>query len=189
MAYPGLALKNIFQYGRETAGNYGVAVAATHRLPTYALDVDPHLEVIEPDLSDGSLFTQAMIDSIKRPVVTIELPLTYTGMLLIIDCLMGTATYGSNGGATTGSNPYTHTWKIQELLNSLTLQCGQGDIPTTKVERTPGSKILRAVFSSSGGRNDGRISLTLPAKDWATDVTPTGALVAPALDVVRKSVV
>jgi hypothetical protein len=185
MTQPGIAAKNLFQYGRETAGNYGVAVAATHRLPTYALDSDDHLDVIEPDLSDGptgSMFTVAMLDGVKTVTVPVELPLTYTGELLLIDCLFGTGTYASNGGSSGAGPPYLHTFILKELLNSLTLQIGIGDIPAGLVEQAKGAKISRAVLSSSGGNNVGRLALTFMAQDYAYGVTPTSPVTAPATD-------
>ena len=174
------AYKDIFQFAREST--WQTPVASDHRLKTYNLEPEPKRDVIEPELSDGTLFTQEMISGVKRVTFTQELPLTYTGLNLIWDCIMGTATYGVTGGATTGAGPYLHTFKIRELLNSLTLQAGisRNDV----VDRMVGAKVMRAVASLSADQNDGRLTLTWMASDWISNQTPTAGQTAPTLDVV-----
>lgn len=181
MADHGRPNKRYFQFGREAT--YGTAVAATHRFPVLSLTRGARRTLIRSEAKDGTRFRQNAYVTKKsyRPVV--ELELTYTGLLLLLDGLFGTDTYGANGGATSGVNPYTHVFKMRSIFNSYTLQFGMGDVPTTKVERFEGAKITRATISGASHERL-RVRLEFLAEDFSTNVTPTGSLAAPTMDCV-----
>jgi hypothetical protein len=169
--------KGFFQFGRESV--WGTDVAATHRVRFLALRPEPVLEVADQDVMDGTGLLLLHWAGKKTVRFTLECELTFTNFLLLWDCLMGTATFAANGGATTGGGPdFTHTFKHKDLLNSLTLEIGMGDIPTGKVEQIVGAKIVQANFS---GESHGRMRarLTFEGKDYSTNVTPT-SLALPA---------
>src|SRR5262245_17210539 len=108
MSPVGQPYKGYVQWGRETAGNYGVAVASTHRARHLGLRPGPRTERIQSDVMDGTGLAVASYVGKKMARFGVDLELTYTGLLTLFDLLMGTNTYGSNGGSTTGTNPYTH---------------------------------------------------------------------------------
>lgn len=190
MAAPGQGFMSYFQFGREST--WGTDVAATKRLPINRADPVADIGRIRPNTMDGTLVLPPLQAGGIRALSTIELPLTYTGMLILWDCVMGTATYGANGGATTGSNPYTHTWTaFGQHLNSLTLEHNMGDIPTSKVEQIVGAKIAKATLKGSAGLapDEGIITCTLElvGKTLSTNVEETGALTSPTPDYVLFS--
>jgi hypothetical protein len=178
MGRHGQNFKSLFQFGREAV--WGTDVPATHRIPVLDLAPDVQLEVIKSDAMDGTRLRQGFYPGAKRVRVTVEFEMLYSGILLLLDGLFGTAAFGSNGGTTSGANPYVHVFKMRELFNSYTLELGMGDIPTTKVEQALGAKIIEATLSGSS-HGVCRCRLVFLAKDYSTNVTPTGALSSPAI--------
>ena len=180
MASPGLVYKGFLQFGREATWN--TAVAATHRIPFLKMAVDVEHGRIVSRAMDGKKSPVNVYVGGKRWRATIELELTYTGFLHLIDGLMGTATYGSNGGATTGTNPYTHTFRQKDLHSSYTFQFGMGDVPTGKCERGAGGKILEATFSGGGSLEGAEAVITarlvIVGGTYTVNETPTAALTA-----------
>lgn len=170
---PGFAYKGFFQAGRETAGNYGVAVASTHRFPLLALpQVAPAREHIDSDVMDGTGLLLQRYSGKKVSRFTVELECTYTNWPFLWDLILGTATYGSNGGSSGAGPPYTHTFVHKDLLNSVTAQMGMGDIPAGQCERATGAKLATARISGAFHERV-RASLSFVGKDFQTDQTPT----------------
>lgn len=187
MGAVGQGFLSLFQFGREAA--WGTAVAATKRLPVNRIDPRAEIGRVRPRALDGTLVQPPVQAAGIRGMATVEFPVTYSGLLTLWDCLMGTGTYGSNGGATTGSSPYTHTWTgFLRYMNSLTLQMGMGDIPTTVCERLIGAKITKATIKGSAGLTPADAILTctleLVGKTLATGITPTAGLASVATDYV-----
>jgi hypothetical protein len=176
MGSPGFPYLSFFQFGRESTWN--TAVACTNRIPI--------LPGFQPRSEAGRIFSPAF-DGKRNPVtayiggkrsrLTAEFELTYTGMLLLIDGLMGTATFGNNGGTTSGAGPYTHTFIQRLIYNSYTLQFGIGDVPATKCEQIAGAKIQEATFSCSGAFDSHeavvRVRFVFIGGNYSTNVTPT----------------
>ena len=185
MASPGLGYKSYFQFGRESTWN--TAATVNKRLPMLpgAQPRAEHGRIISPAL-DGKMNPVNIYVGGKRSRLTVEFELTYTGFLLMLDGMMGTATYGSNGGSTSGVNPYTHTFRQKEFLNSYTLELGMGDIPTGKVERILGAKIAEASFRCTGSLDsqDAIVTarLTFVGGTYAANVSATGSLSAATPD-------
>lgn len=181
MAAHGQAFKKFFQFGRESS--WGSAATVDHRFPILSMTRGVRRDVIRSEAMDGTRFRQVAYQGAKRCRPVVEMELTYTGLLLLLDGLMGTDTYGSNGGSTSGSNPYTHVFKMRNLFNSYTLEFGMGDIPSGKVERFTGAKIVRATITGASHERC-RLRLEFLAKDHATNVSPTGSLTSPTQDCV-----
>jgi len=177
---PGQGYKYFLQLGRETAGNYGVAVAATHRYRVLSLRPEVSSGLIDSDVVDGTGLLLGRYLGKKSVGFVAEVELTHTNFLFLWDLALGTGTYGSSGGATTGpvGADYTHTFKHKDLLNSVTAQLGIGDIPTAKCERATGCKLAQVAISGSFHTRM-IATLTFRGQNYETNVTPT-ALAAPA---------
>lgn len=179
MGQPGRGHKGYFQFGREAT--WGTAVVATHRLPYVSCDTRPVGGTVESEMMNASRWLQGIY---KGPVyyeTTLVLELWYAGMLLLLDGIQGTATFGANGGTTTGSNPYLHTITGQDVLNSYTFEIIEGNIEAGKCQRLVGAKIDKAVISGAKGVGADaicRLTLTLLSKSYQTDQTPTTSLTA-----------
>lgn len=191
MASPGLAYKGFFQFGRESA--WDTVVAATHRIPFLSMKVKVDHGRIVSRAMNGKKSPTAVYVGGKRWRATVELELTYTGFLLLIDGLMGTATFGANGGATTGpsGSDYTHTFRQKDLHNSFTVEFGMGDVPTTKCERGSGGKLIEATISGGGSLEgaDAVITarLTFVGGTYTDNETPTSPPTVVATDPVMFS--
>lgn len=179
MARHGQFYKGFFQFAREAA--WGTDLPATHRLRFLDITPDVVNEVIKSDAMDGTRYRAAFYTGPKRVRVTVELELTYTGMLLLLDGLMGTDTYGANGGISSGTPDVTHVFRNRDLFNSYVLELGMGDIPLGMCEQAVGAKLIEATLS---GAQHGvcRARLVFLCKDYSTNVTPTAALTAPSPD-------
>jgi tail tube protein len=190
VAEHGKSYKRFLQFGRDSAGNWGsAATTVNHRAPILSFTRGVSREVIYSSAMDGTRFRQVAYQGAKRVRPTIQTELTYTGLLLFLDGLMGTDTFGANGGTTGAGPPYTHTFKMSGLptgaglFNSFCLEAGMGDIPAGKVERFTGAKIARATIAGSSHERL-TLRLELIGKDHATNVTPTGALTSATQDCV-----
>jgi len=139
------------QIGRETAGNYGVAAAATKKLGLKKYTPRHDIGVFVSETLGGSWTAADFRQGLKVFEFDLEFEASYTEHLMLIDALMGTATYGSNGGITTGAAPYVHTFIEREFLNSFTVQVVTGNIPAGKCYRYLGAKPVGFTFSGRGG--------------------------------------
>lgn len=177
MGTPGRGHKSYIQIGREAT--WGTAVAATHKIPIVSCDTKPVGGTIDSEMMNGFRWLFGIYQGPVFYETTIVMELWYEGMLLFLDGLQGTLTYGANGGTTAGSNPYTHTFNGLDVLNSYTVEIIEGNIESAKCQRLVSSKIDTAVISGAkGSGSDGicRLTLTLISKSYQTDQTPTAAL-------------
>jgi hypothetical protein len=181
MGTPGRGHVSYLQFGRETVA--GTPVAATRRIPFISNVVTPDIGFIESDLLDNSVSRSNFYQGGQGFPFTIEGETWYEGLLLLIDGLMGTATFGANGGTTTGTNPYVHTFIERALLNSYTFELIDGDIETTKCQRLAGAKLIGITVRCVAGRgNDAICKFTIEgfATGYATNITPTTSLTSVA---------
>lgn len=180
MAYPGIGYKSYLQYGRESV--WGTAVAATHRLPVIAMRPRPQQGMVRSNVLNSRIARSDIYQGGETARVEIEFEMNLLGRLLLLDGLFGTATYGANGGVTSGSDPWTHTFTPKEFLNSYTLELVMGNIPSGKCERIVGAKVAEASFRASAGLEPADAILTcrmtFVGKAYESNQTPTAALTA-----------
>jgi hypothetical protein len=92
---------------------------------------------------------------------------------------MGTDAFASNGGATTGVGPFTHTWlAAHDLHNSLTLQLIEGNIAAGTCQRVKGAKITGIAIRGAGAEI-AHVIFDVIGQAYETGQTPTGAISAP----------
>lgn len=186
MAYPGIGYKSYVQFGRETAGNWGAAAAATHRIPCTSIRPRYQQGMIRSNVLNNRVARSDIYEGGEAARVEIEFEMCYTGRLLLIDGLFGTSTFGSNGGGTTGAGPYAHTFTPLEFLNSYTLELVMGNIPAGKCERLSGGKIAEASFRCAAGLEPEdavmRCRMVFVGKIYETNCTPTNSLTATSPD-------
>lgn len=177
MGVPAIGHRGWIQFGREST--YGTAATVTHRIPFVSCDTRPVGGTIDSEMMNNQRWLHGIYQGPRYYETTLVVELWYAGMLLLLDGFMGTATYGSNGGTTTGANPYAHTITQQDLLNSFTFQIIEGKVPATTCQRLLGSKIDRAEISGSKGSGSDaivRLTLTLLSQSYQTNQAITGSL-------------
>ena len=140
---PAYGYESLLQIGREATWN--TAVAATHKFGIIELEVTPRHGTYMGRTLASSISKPAMYQGAVSYEVRALMTLSYDYLMLFFDGVMGTATFGANGGTTTGAGPYTHTWLEKSLLNSYTLECVEGNRgaagATGKCNRYYGAKI------------------------------------------------
>ena len=177
MAVPGLGHKSYLQVGREAV--WGTAVAATHRFGVKRMSIEPVIGAIRDEQLNDKPFRDALYQGGLLYKGTVAMNLTYAGQMLLFDGVFGTATFGSNGGATSGVGPYTHTFNQKALLNSYTLQMIEGNILDTKCQRVDGAKIVGMRIRGESGTGELAIlevEFDFLAKDKTVNIAPTGSL-------------
>lgn len=184
MANAAVGFKGYVQIGRENP--YGTAVTTTHRFGILGGSFESNSNPVQDAQMYGTPNAKAGVATVSTVTGTLEMYADYSLAALLLDGLMGTATYGSNGGSTTGSNPYTHTWNdAKTLFNSFTIELFEGDVPTTKCALITGAKITGGTFSwssGSGEANYGKLSLSFVAKRKQTNQSPSATLSARTID-------
>jgi len=184
MGSPAIGFRSYWQFGREAT--WDAAATATHRIPFITLAPEPNKGVTPSRLINTGVDNPENFNIIgQRNRLRGTTEFQYENFLRLIDAVMGTASFGSNGGTTTGpvSTIYTHTFKQRALLNSLTNQASIGDVPAGQVERLQGSKVteLRLAGSRAFGGDEGVASLDVATlgRTYATGVSPTGTPTVP----------
>lgn len=174
---PGFGFQGYIQYKRENP--WGTYIAPTKRVPFYSCNVKPMVDRAEPVFLDGTLANSPIITGAQWVEVDISLPLSYSNHDLIWDFIMGTATYGSDGGVISGGpTPYTKTWSaFQAFLNSFAMEVVRGNIPTGKCERVTGLKVMTATLKCVASENAAdmimKLDLKLVGKQDLNNQTPT----------------
>lgn len=189
----GMGFLGYVQFGRDAT--WGTFPTIDHRLPFFSANARAAAGRIQPKTMDGSIVDPVFTPGMQMGLLDISLPMLYEGELLIWDTLMGTETYGSNGGSTTGSLPYTHVFPNASatsiLSNSLSWEIIEGGIGSTvyslaspKCSRITGGKITKATMNWKAGVDIadqvGRLDLQIVGKSYTTNQTPTGGLSSPA---------
>lgn len=175
MTAPGQGSKSYWQFGREST--WATAVASTKRIAPLSMGVEAVIKQ-EKDLSlHGGMVARDIVKVNERAEGQIETYLTYNEQLMLIDALCGTATFGANGGSTTGAGPFTHVFTTKELFNSFTHQLIEGNIPAGKCQRATGSKMVSLELAGEAA-SIVRATWGVVGKQKETDQTPTGALSA-----------
>ena len=176
MASPAIGAKSYMQWGREST--WGTAVTATKRLGILKSTLKQDLKLVRDQRMTGSRLPQDIYVVRERAVGQIELYCTYNDLMMFFDGAMGTATFGSNGGTTTGANPYTHTWNDgKEFFNSYTIEIVEGNIPANKCSRVKGAKIVGLTLKGEAS-DIVRVTLDIVGKQFEMNQTPTPALTA-----------
>lgn len=181
MAAPGQGNQSFLQIGLEAT--WATAVAATKRLTVNRIRPRPAVGMIRSRRLQNVAVQPAIYQGGIVARGSIEGELSYEDMGLLIDGVMGTATYGIQGAVDTGAGPFTHVYRNRQIFNSHTLQFGMGNIPASKCERVPGAKFNELVLSGKSGldNEDNVIQYRLGylGKLHESNQTPTGALTAP----------
>lgn len=181
MASPGIGAKSYIQWGRESA--WGTEANATKRAGLIRHSVRSVMKQEKSTLLTGSYIRSAITNVLESAEGQIELYLTYNDLMMWLDCAMGSATFGSNGGATTGAGPYVHTWTdAKEFYNSLTVELIEGDIPTpgsSKCQLLTGCKVLGFTIRGEAA-GFVHVIFDVVAKRMQTNQAITGALTANA---------
>jgi hypothetical protein len=176
MASPGLGFKSYLQWGRETT--YGTVAAATKRIGILRQNISVQMKQVKSGLLTGNFIRQDIYNVQQKTAGQIEVYLTYADLQMLFDGLMGTNTFASNGGTTTGANPYTHVFtESHEFHNSFTLELIEGNIPASKCQRILGAKITGVTIR--GEANDiVHCTFDVVGQTYQDNQTPTGALSA-----------
>lgn len=184
MGYAGMEHQTYVQFEREAT--WGTKPTITHALAATRVHARPLIGKAKARNLTGKISPAAITALGEMALVTLEFDICYTGQLLWWDALMGTATYGSNGGATSGANPYTHVFREENYHNSLSLEVIRGNIPDGKCELITGAKIDKAnlvwVASLDGDEAKGHASIEMIARRFQTDQTPASAIAQPSYD-------
>jgi hypothetical protein len=181
MGTPAQGHKSYLQFGREAV--YGTGVAATHRLGFVSSGVEPEIGIVRDNTLNNQVVRSSIYPVGQRARGQIEMVLDYDGLLLLFDGAFGTATFAANGGTTSGTGPYTHTFTERSLLNSYTIEIVEGNVPANKCQRLIGAKIFGFTIRGEAGQGDGalvRVVWDVLAKEKQTDQTPTASLTAVA---------
>lgn len=150
MASPGIGYKSYLQFGREAT--WANAVAATKRIGILSHSVKPDVTHVRDQTLTGSLVQRSIYNVMERVSGTINMYLEYENLMMLFDGAFGTATYGSNGGASVGANPYTHTWAGEkEFFSSFTMQFIDGNIVAGTSNRGLGMKVKGFKLSGEAG--------------------------------------
>jgi len=182
---PAIGFKSYWQFGREAT--WDTAATATTRLPFLTLGPEPNLGVTPSRLINSGVDNPENFVGIgQRNRLQGTTEFQYENFLRLIDCLMGTASFGSNGGTTTGpvSTIYTHAFKQRAIVNSLTNQMSIGDVPAGQVERLRGAKVMEMRLSGSRafGGDEGIVSceVSMLGRTYETAQAPAGTPAVPA---------
>lgn len=166
--------KKFLQVGLEATWKTGVA--ATHRIALLDFSAPKSVGLVEDRSGSGSANRLSSIPTIASVAGWFEVILDYDLHGILLDWAYGTATYGSAGESVSGAGPYVHTLRDSKLVfNSLTLQLGEGDIPSTKCATVVGAKCTRMTLRGSGS-GDGALIIArfeYLAADKSYTQTPT----------------
>lgn len=178
MGTPAIGFLGYWQGGREATFN--TPVAATTRFDAASMSVEPVIGEIPDESLNGQLSAPASVQGGIFYRATVKTRFDYTGQLMLLDSLFGTATFGSNGGVTTGANPYAHVYTEKSILNSHSFEFVEGR--TGKATRLYGAKVVGFKVDVKAGVGEAAKAMVewkILAKSLSTDFTPTGALSAP----------
>ena len=178
MGTPGIGFLGYWQGGREATFN--TPVAATSRFDAASISVEPVIGEIPDESFNGNLSAPASSQGAIFYRATVKTRFDYTQQLMLLDSVFGTATFGSNGGVTTGSNPYTHVFTEKSLLNSHSFEFIEGR--TGKATRLYGAKLVGFKVDVTAGVGESAKAMVewkILARSLSTDFTPTAALSAP----------
>ena len=187
MANPAFGFNSYMQFARDAT--WGQFPTITKRFPIYSANAKALAGRIRPATMDGTLIQPALVAGMQMCQLELSMPVNYTGQLILWDLIMGTSTYASSGGVTTGSDPWTHTWATtKNLLNSGSFEIIQGNVPTSKCIRCTGMKVQKATLKCSAGIDIAdqimRMDLVLIGYALTENETPTGAITSPTMNFV-----
>jgi hypothetical protein len=174
---PGLGHKSYLQIGPKES-TYGTYIAPTAKLELMSWDVNPNVGVIQ----DPSLYSQQSRRALYQGLYTVggtfKVRLNYEGLLEIFRGIFGN--YPAPTTVETGVRD--HFFKEGATLNSYSPEVIIGDVTTGKCFRMLGSKFIGLrVAGRAGNGVDGMLTaeVTVAAKDFVSNQTPTGSLVFP----------
>lgn len=175
MAAPGFGHGSYVSIGRESA--WGTGVTVTRRFRVVSSDIQGVRGKIPSDAITDSIVRKSWFSGPQRAQGKIELEADYEGQLHLWDAVMGTGTFGSNGGSVSGAGPYTWAFINKSLANSYTIEEIAGSIPTGKANKVTGAKFKSLSLSGAGGQDAKplRLSLEFVGKDYATNVSPSAS--------------
>lgn len=179
----GQGYKSYIQIGTEAV--WGTGVAATKRYEIISMDVNPE---------QGTILDPSLNNSVGRRGVfqggivyrgNIVMRMNYRGMPFIFKHILGVAGTSTLVAGSTYDH-VLHDAQTQLSPNrSMTIEMIEGDIMTGKCQRLLGAVVEAATIRGTAGQGSDamlQVELELVAKDKVVNFTPTGALVAPAVD-------
>jgi hypothetical protein len=189
MARPVLGFNTYMQFARDAT--WSTFPTITKRFPLYSANARALAGRPRPAILDGTLNQPALVKGMEACELDISMPVCYTGQLILWDLIMWTSTYGSSGGSTSGSDPYTHTWSaFKELMNSGSFEIIYGYAGGAKCIRCTGMKVQTTTLKCSAGIDIAdqvmRMDLKLIGYAYTENQTLTGSLVSPSLDFVLQ---
>jgi hypothetical protein len=172
---PGIGARSYWQIGREAT--WGSVAAATKRLNLLNQSIRSNLKQVKDESMTGQLVARDIVNVLESAAGSLEGYLQYNELLLLLDGIFGTDTYGSSGGTVSGSNPWTFVFTDREFFNSYTLELIEANIPSTKCQRVLGAK-FNAITISGDAAGICKYKIDVIGKQKQTNQTPTGALTA-----------
>lgn len=174
---PGFGHEAYMQLGREAT--YGTAVANTRRWNIVSADMRGERGKVRSDVLTDTVNRKDIFNGPQIGRCSLSLEADYEGQLHLWDGAMGTATYGSNGGTSSGSGTYTWTFIQRMLASSYSLQLAT-NIPSGKCDRLLGAKIKSLKLSGAAGMESKPLKLDVEfvGTKVETNQTPTAALSA-----------
>ncbi len=155
-----IALNEESSYGTANGSPFGV----NNRVFSVSMARSQERERTTHLSQSGAAFAVNTFDGFEIAGGTIETPLTYKGLGLLLKAAMGSV-------ATTGSGPYLHTFTPSATLPSLTIAVQRG---TGKSEQFEGCMISTMTLSCEAGE-EGRASFEIIAETASARGSALGA--------------
>lgn len=169
---PGFGHDCYVQIGRESV--WGTSVAATRKFAVLSADFQPIRGKARSNSITNYRTRPAIHKGPQMARAIVELEADYGRMLHLWDAAMGTASYSSDGGTSSGGGPYTWTFKQLSVFNSYSMEL-LTNVPGSKCDQILGAKLNRLKFSGSVGLDSPpcRLATEWIGKSMSTNVVQT----------------
>ena len=175
--------KSYIQFGQEAA--WGTGVAATDRLEVISIDVGPEQGIILDPSLNNSVGRRGVFQGGTLYRGTFVVRMNYSGLEKLFSCLLGVAGTSTIDGAGPAYDHLLHDGMAQETVKSLTIELIEGDIEPGLCQRLLGCTFTSCTIRGTAGQGQDAMltaEFEVLAKDKVVGFTPTGALVAPAVN-------
>jgi tail tube protein len=179
----GQGYKSYIQFGLESV--WGTPVAATNRLEVISMDVNPDMGLIMDPSLNNSVGRRGLFQGGTVQRGTILIRANFQGLSRIFKSLLGVAGTSTLVETAVSWDNVFHDAMSQLTVQSLTIEMIEGDILTGKCQRLSGAIITACTIRGTAGQGQDamlQLELTVVAKDKTVNITPTGALSAPAVN-------
>lgn len=178
MATP-VGIKSLVQFGREAT--WATAATVNRRVNFLSQSIEAivgmadDLQMQGPGVWHGSEITPIG----EKAEGDLTMYLDYEGLLQFYDCAYGSGAYGSYGALVSGSNPYTHVFYEQEMLNSLTMELAEAGIAPGTVQQILGAKVNKwsvQCQAAMGEQGLARATFGITGQKKVIGVSPTASV-------------